>query len=101
MPNYNLIDILKNVDYWTNFTRHFAPISGSDPKIDNPTERYLLTTFTYGCNLGPSQASKHMKDVISSKLISFINRRHISTDSLNKAINDIINRYNVLDLPKL
>ena len=101
MPNYNLIDILKNVDYWTNFTRHFAPISGSEPKIDNPTERYLLTTFTYGCNLGPSQASKHMKDVISSKLISFINRRHISTDSLNKAINDVINRYNVLDLPKL
>ncbi len=101
MPNYNLIDILKNVDYWTNFTRHFAPISGSDPKIDNPTERYLLTTFTYGCNLGPSQAEKHMRDIISSKLISFINRRHISTDSLNKAINDIINRYNVLDLPKL
>ena len=101
MPNHNLIDILKNVDYWTNFTRHFAPISGSDPKIDNPTERYLLTTFTYGCNLGPSQASKHMKEIISSKLISFINRRHISIDSLNKAINDVINRYNVLDLPKL
>ena len=101
IPNHNLIDILKNVDYWTNFTRHFAPLSGSDPKIDNPTERYLLTTFTYGCNLGPSQASKHMKDVISSKLISFINRRHISIDSLNKAINDVINRYNVLDLPKL
>ena len=101
MPNHNLIDILKNVDYWTNFTRHFAPISGSDPKINNPTERYLLTTFTYGCNLGPSQASKHMKDLISSKLISFINRRHISIDSLNKAINDVINRYHVLDLPKL
>ena len=101
MPNYNLIDILKNVDYWTNFTRHFAPFSGSDPKIDNPTERYLLTTFTYGCNLGASQAEKHMRDIISSKLISFINRRHISTDGLNKAINDIINRYNVLDLPEL
>ncbi len=101
MPNYNLIDILKNVDYWTNFTRHFAPLSGSDPKIDNPTERYLLTTFTYGCNLGASQAEKHMRDILTSKLISFINRRHISTDGLNKAINDIINRYNVLDLPKL
>ncbi|BAQ60918.1 mobile element protein [Geminocystis sp. NIES-3708] len=101
MPNYNLIDILKNVNYWTNFTRHFAPLSGSDPKIDNPTERYLLTTFTYGCNLGPSQAEKHMREIISSKLISFINRRHINTDSLNKAINDIINRYNVLDLPKV
>jgi TnpA family transposase len=101
MPNYNLIDILKNVDYWTNFTRHFAPLTGSDPKIDNPTERYLLTTFTYGCNLGASQAEKHMRDILTSKLISFINRRHISIDGLNKAINDIINRYNVLDLPQV
>ncbi|BAQ63191.1 mobile element protein (plasmid) [Geminocystis sp. NIES-3708] len=101
MPNYNLIDILKNVDYWTNFTRHFTPISGSDPKIENPTQRYLLTTFTYGCNLEPNQASKHMKDVISARLISFIHHHHISTNSLNKAINDVINRYNILDLPKL
>ena len=101
MPNRNLIDILRNVDYWTNFTRHFGPVSGSDPKIENPTERYLLTTFTYGCNLGPVQAAKHMRGAVSSKLLSFVNRRHISIDKLNKAITDIINRYNVLDLPKL
>ncbi len=101
MPNRNLIDILRNVDYWTNFTRHFGPISGSDPKIENPTERYLLTTFTYGCNLGPVQAAKHMRGVVSSKLLSFINRRHLSIDKLNKAMTDIINRYHVLDLPKV
>ncbi len=101
MANRNLIDILRNVDYWTNFTRHFGPVSGSDPKIENPTERYLLTTFTYGCNLGPVQAAKHMRGAVSSKLLSFVNRRHISIDKLNKAITDIINRYNVLDLPKL
>ena len=101
MPNRNLIDILRNVDYWTNFTRHFGPVSGSDPKIENPTERYLLTTFTYGCNLGPIQAAQHMRGAISSKLLSFVNCRHISIDKLNKAITDIINRYNVLDLPKL
>lgn len=47
-PERNLIDILRNVDYWTNFTRHFGPLSGSDPKIERATERYLLTTFTYG-----------------------------------------------------
>ncbi|MEO1765262.1 MAG: Tn3 family transposase, partial [Cyanobacteria bacterium J06629_18] len=55
-PERNLIDILRNVDYWTNFTRHFGPLSGSDPKIERATERYLLTSFTYGCNLGPTQA---------------------------------------------
>ena len=31
-PERNLIDVLRNVDYWTNFTRHFGPMSGSDPK---------------------------------------------------------------------
>ncbi|MBW4672417.1 MAG: transposase [Cyanomargarita calcarea GSE-NOS-MK-12-04C] len=42
-PERNLIDILRNVDYWTNFTRHFGPMSGSDPKLERATERYLLT----------------------------------------------------------
>jgi hypothetical protein len=37
-PERNLIDILRNVDYWTNFTRHFGPMSGSDPKIERATE---------------------------------------------------------------
>ncbi|MCV3216626.1 hypothetical protein OGM63_24485 [Plectonema radiosum NIES-515] len=40
LPERNLIDILRNVDYWTNFTRHFGPMSGSDPKIERATERY-------------------------------------------------------------
>lgn len=61
----NLIDILRNVDYWTNFTRHFGPLSGSDPKIERATERYLLTTFTYGCNLGPTQAARHMRGIVT------------------------------------
>ena len=42
-----------------------------------------------------------MRGAVSSKLLSFVNRRHLSIDKLNKAITDIINRYNVLDLPKL
>jgi Tn3 transposase DDE domain len=70
-PERNLIDILRNVDYWTNFTRHFGPMSGSDPKIDRATERYLLTSFTYGCNLGPTQAAKHMRGIVSAKELSF------------------------------
>lgn len=99
MPERNLIDILRNVDYWTNFTRHFGPLSGSDPKLDRPTERYLLTTFTYGCNLGPSQAARHMRGIITPRLLYFVNRRHVTIDKLNSALFDIINRYHMLDLP--
>jgi TnpA family transposase len=97
----NLIDILRNVDYWTNFTRHFGPLSGSDPKLERATERYLLTTFAYGCNLGPTQASRHMGGVVSAHMLSFVNRRHISIKKLNAALTDIINRYKVLSLPKI
>lgn len=99
MPERNLIEILRNVDYWTNFTRHFGPLSGSDPKLEHPTERYLLTVFTYGCNLGPTQAARHMRAIVTSRLLYFVNRRHITIDNLNDALVDIINRYHVLDLP--
>ena len=101
MPERNLIDILRNVDYWTNFTRHFGPFSGSDPKLDRAKERYLLTTFTYGCNLGPTQAARHMRGVVTPQMLSFVNQRHVSLKGLNAALTDIINRYHVLDLPKL
>ncbi|MEG4997778.1 Tn3 family transposase [Microcoleus sp. B4-D4] len=101
MPERNLIDVLRNVDYWTNFTRHFGPISGSDPKLERATERYLLTTFTYGCNLGPTQAARHMRGIVTPRVLSFVNRRHVSAEKLNAALTDVINRYNVLNLPKL
>jgi hypothetical protein len=50
MPEHNLIDILKDVDYWTNFTRHFAPLSGSDPKLEKSKERYLWVPAESGTN---------------------------------------------------
>jgi TnpA family transposase len=100
MPERNLIDILRNVDYWTNFTRHFGPLSGSDPKLERATERYLLTTFTYGCNLGAAQAARHMRGVVTSRMLTFVNQRHINLKGLNAALVDIINRYNVMPLTK-
>ncbi len=100
MPERNLIDILRNVDYWTNFTRHFGPFSGSDPKLERATERYLLTTFAYGCNLGPTQAARHMRGIVTPQMLSFVNQRHVSLKGLNAALADIINRYHVLGLPK-
>ncbi|MFA6172237.1 MAG: Tn3 family transposase [Kiritimatiellales bacterium] len=101
LPERNVIDVLCNVAHWTNWSRHFGPLSGSDPKIENPGERYILTTFTYGCNLGPTQASRHLRGAVTPHMLSFINRRHANANKLNAALRDIINRYHAFDLPKV
>lgn len=101
LPERNVIDVLCNVAHWTSWNRHFGPLSGSDPKIENPGERYILTTFTYGCNLGPMQASRHLRGAVTPHMLSFINRRHINANKLNAALRDIINRYHGFQLPKV
>jgi hypothetical protein len=55
LPERNLLDILCDTAHWTGWPRHFGPLSGSEPKLARPTERYLLTTFAYGTNLGRSR----------------------------------------------
>ncbi len=101
LPERNIIDVLCNVAHWTGWNRHFGPLSGADPKIDNPGARYILTTFTYGCNLGPAQASRHLRGAATAHMLSFINRRHVDATKLNAALRDIINAYQAFDLPKL
>jgi hypothetical protein len=65
MPDQHLLDVLKRAHHWAPFTRHFGPLSGSDPKIDDATKRYLFTVFGYGCNMGASQTAKHAPDGIN------------------------------------
>jgi TnpA family transposase len=101
MPERNLLDILANVAHYTHWPRHFGPLSGSDPKLDRPEERYILTTFAHGCNLGPTQAARHLRGTVSAHTLSFVNRRHVNTPKLNAAIRDIINAYDRFPLPKL
>jgi TnpA family transposase len=101
LPGHSLLEVLCNVEHWTRWTRHFGPLSGSDPKLERARERYVLTTFTYGCNLGPAQAARHMKEVVSASQLAFVNRRHVSGQRLDRALRDVINAYNRLGLPKL
>ncbi|RZF26112.1 Tn3 family transposase [Paraburkholderia sp. UYCP14C] len=100
MPVRNLLDVLANIEHWTHFSRHFGPLSGNDPKIRNAAERYLLTIFAMGCNLGPTQAARHMGDTITPHMMSFVNRRHLSLERLETAQRELIELYLRLDLPK-
>lgn len=100
LPERSVLEILCNVEHWLNWTRHFGPLSGSEPKLELPVERYILTTFGYGCNLGPNQTARHTRGLVTSHMLSYINRRHVSTEILQSASRDIINAYNRLSLPK-
>ncbi|MYM80872.1 Tn3 family transposase [Duganella sp. FT50W] len=97
----NLLDILANIEHWTGFTRNFGPQSGDDPKLRNAKERYLLTAFAMGCNLGPNQAARHLSNGVTPHQLSYVNQRHMSLEQLDNACRDLTELYLRLDLPKL
>lgn len=97
----NIMEILCNIEHWVNYTKYFGPISGTEPKLKNPKERYILLTFGYGYNMGLAQTSKHIRGSITPHMISFTNKRHITEEKLDKALVDVINFYNKFSLPKM
>ena len=100
MPKRKLIDVLVNVNHYTSWATVFGPLSGSDPKIPNAVERYILTTFAYGTGMGPKQAAQHMRHDVSAHMLSWANQRHVTPTMQNKALTKIINRYKLFALPK-
>jgi TnpA family transposase len=97
----NLLDILANIEHWTGFSRNFGPQSGDDPKLRSARERYLLTVFAMGCNLGPTQAARHLSNGVTPHQLSYANQRHMSVEQLDNACRDLTELYLRLDLPKL
>lgn len=101
MPARHVLDIMANIEHWIQFTRHFGPMSGSDPKLKEPAERYLMTIFAMGCNLGPNQAARHLAANVTPHMLSYTNRRHLPLEKLDKANRELVELYLQLELPKL
>lgn len=99
MPERHLLDILKDVQHWSNYTKHFGPPSGSASKMTDPGGRYLFTVFGYGCNLGASQTARHAPTDINSQNLRRINAQHINASKLEAALNEVINEYSRFELP--
>ena len=100
MPERGILDILVNVEHLTNFTQHFGPASHSEPKIARAAERYLLTVFAIGSNMGPVQAARHLQGLVTAHMLSFANRKHVSVEKLEAARRELVEFYLRLDLPK-
>ena len=99
MPERHLLDILKNAEHWSGYTRHFGPPSGADPKLAQAVQRYLFTVFGYGCNLGPVQTARHAPHIASAQTMRRINAQHINAAKLEAALTDLINAYAKFPLP--
>ena len=96
LPRRSVLDVLCNVEHWLNWTRHFGPLSGSEPKLSNPQERYILTAFGASadapsavrrtvrrfasrCNIGPNEMARHVRGKVTSHMLSYTNRRHVTS----------------------
>jgi TnpA family transposase len=99
LPEQNILDILHETDHWLHWTRHFGPLSGFEPKFPQPRERYLATTFCYGCNLGPTQLARSLPG-LDRKQIAWVYQRHVSEAKLDAAIVALVNAYNQFTLPQ-
>jgi len=84
-----VLEALADTEHWLGWTRHFGPVSGFEAKLDRPRERYLATTFCYGCGLGPSQAARSLKG-LDRRHVAFANQRHITEENLDDAITGVI-----------
>ncbi len=89
----SVLEVLKNAHYYANWTRHFGPLSGTDPKLAETVARYITVAFCYGCNLGPAQTARHLRQAISAHEISYTNRRHVTATLIDWGITDINNVY--------
>lgn len=99
MPEPTLLAILARTAYWLEWWRRFGPASGADPKRADPFFRDVLTTFTYGTNLGPAQAARHIAGV-SAHGLGATARRHVTIEKLNSAIADVVDAFIGLGLVK-
>ena len=99
MPERTIMDALRNVQHWTEWSRHWGLRSGKE-MLEDPVMTYIMTAFTFGCNLEAAQAARHMQGSISAKTLSHINRYHVTSEKLELSRRDIINLYNKFDLPR-
>ena len=101
VPERPILSALSNTQQWTGWDRHFRLPSRLGPQIKDATQRYVLTAFTYGCGLGPSQAARHLEGDVSADQLRFVDRRHIDIEDLRSASADLTNLYAQFELPRL
>ena len=100
MPERAVLEAISNTEHWAKWGRHFGLPSRLDPQIKDASHRYVLTTFAYGCGLGPTEAARHLGGTVSADQLAFVDRRHVDIADLRAASADLINLYAQFELPQ-
>ncbi len=58
MPTISIVDAMIDVERWLSLSAFFKPLSGNESKIKNYSPRFIATSLSYGCNLGPTQTER-------------------------------------------
>src|SRR5262249_46733495 len=101
LPERHLLDILKHVHYWVGYTRHFGPLSGTEPKLSVRVLRYIFTVLGYAWERGPPKPARHTTGPMSRQILRRLNAQHITTAKLEAAVRDVIAEYTRFELPFL
>ena len=99
MPIISIVDMLVDVENWLHLSVHFKPLSGNEVRIRNYPSRFVATSLSYGCNLGPTQTERSLSK-FTRKQIAWLFNHHITELKLVKVLRKLVNRYNLFVLPK-
>lgn len=91
-PNTNLLDVLKEADFFTNFTKHFKTTADREI-LDRETvqRRLILCLFGLGTNTGLKRISSG-NTTDSYRELLYIRKKFIHKDNLRKAIAEVVNQ---------
>ena len=99
MPIQTIVDAIVELENWFNLSVYFKPHSGYETKISDYPPRFVATSLSYECNMGPTQTERSLLKY-TRKQIAWLFNHHVTDLKLIKAINVLINNYNTFDLPK-
>ncbi len=99
MPIINIVDIIVDVEKWLNLSINFKPLSGYETKIREYPSRFVATSLSYGCNMGPTQTERSLLR-FTRKQIAWLFNHHVTEQKLIKVLRVLINRYNLFELPR-
>lgn len=97
----NLIDILKEADFRTNFTSNFHTVANKEAiDQDKLLKRLLLCLYATGSNIGLKRVSGANEDSSYADL-RYVKRRYINIDNVRAAIVDVVNALIKIRDPKI
>lgn len=93
-----IVDVLIDTMRWLKLHHKFRPLSGTHSQVKDHFERVVALLLCYGCNLGPTQTSRSLRN-FSRKQIAWLNIKWVDEQALNRAIKETINAFEKFALP--